>query len=131
MHRNAINEKKLIDRYKNNVPGNSLKVFCASNTVYWDHRNDSKDKAMPYLLLSGILAIREHCMTMVSESQYTAARNYMKNDIALLLGELELWVQSGQGSLSAERKESIRSSLDTLERKLYSVWKTCLYSKPY
>ncbi|KAI3320818.1 hypothetical protein HD806DRAFT_505075 [Xylariaceae sp. AK1471] len=118
-NRNAINEKKLIDRYKHEVPGNLLKVFCASNTIYWDHRSDPRDKARPYLILSGILAIREHCMTMVSESQYSAVSKYMQNDIALLLGELGLWVQSGQGSLSAERKESIRSTIDTLERKLY------------
>jgi hypothetical protein len=84
---------------------------------------------MPYLELSGILAIREHCMTMVSESQYSAAAKYMHNDVAVLLGELALWVQSGQGSLSAEKKENIRSTLDTLERKLYLVWRPCEESK--
>ncbi|GAW26458.1 hypothetical protein SAMD00023353_3201020 [Rosellinia necatrix] len=116
--RNADVEKKLVQLYKDEVPGDQLKVFCASNTVYWDNRKTPRDKAMPYLVLSGILAIREYCMTLVSESQYTAAAKYMRNDVQVLLGKLDLWVQSGQGSLSAERKAKIRSTLDTLERKL-------------
>ncbi|RYC53741.1 hypothetical protein CHU98_g12467 [Xylaria longipes] len=117
--RNQIVEKELVMLYRHEVPGNLLKVFCASNTIYWDHREAPRDKAMPYLKLSGILAVREHCMTMVSESQYMASTKYMRNDIRVLLGELDLWVQSGQGSLSAEKKENIRSALDTVERRLY------------
>ncbi|KAI0975511.1 hypothetical protein F4678DRAFT_417505 [Xylaria arbuscula] len=116
--RNAIIRKKLIEQYQGDVPGNSLKVFCASNTLYRDWRGKPVDEAMPRLILSGILNIRQHCMSMVSESQYVAAKKYMRDDIGVLLGELDLWVQSGQGSLSAERKASIRSTLDTLERKL-------------
>ncbi|KAI0540336.1 hypothetical protein GGR58DRAFT_460959 [Xylaria digitata] len=117
--RNAIVEKKLFELYRDEVPGNLLKVFCASNTLYWDWREKPRDESKPRLLLSGILAIREHCMAVVSESQYTAAKKYMEDDIGVLLGELALWVQSGQGSLSAERKERIRNTLETLERKLY------------
>ncbi|KAI0803895.1 hypothetical protein GGR55DRAFT_699812 [Xylaria sp. FL0064] len=117
--RNAIVEKKLVDLYRHEVPGNQLKVFCASNSIYWNWREKPEDESLPYLMLSGILAIRQHCMSMVSESQYVAAKKYMRDDIGVLLGELDLWVQSGQGSLSAETKESIRSTLDTLERKLH------------
>ncbi|KAI0183617.1 hypothetical protein EV127DRAFT_352330 [Xylaria flabelliformis] len=116
--RNAIVEGKLITLYKHEVPDNSLQVFCASNTMYWDHRDAPKVTAMPYLNLSGVLAIREHCMAIVSESQYMAATKYMRDDIGVLLGELDLWVQSGQGSLNGEKKEKIRNALDTLDRKL-------------
>ncbi|KAI1423392.1 hypothetical protein F5Y12DRAFT_757515 [Xylaria sp. FL1777] len=117
--RNAIVEKNLVELYKHEVPDNLLKVFCASNAIYWDFREAPKDESLPRLRLSGILTIRQHCMSMVSESQYVVAKKYMRDDIGVLLGELDLWVQSGQGSLSAERKEKIRSTLDTLERKLY------------
>ncbi|TRX89955.1 hypothetical protein FHL15_009227 [Xylaria flabelliformis] len=116
--RNAIVEGKLITLYKHEVPDNLLQVFCASNTMYWDHRDAPKVTAMPYLNLSGVLAIREHCMAIVSESQYMAATKYMRDDIGVLLGELDLWVQSGQGSLNGEKKEKIRNALDTLGRKL-------------
>ncbi|KAI1348075.1 hypothetical protein F5Y01DRAFT_228690 [Xylaria sp. FL0043] len=117
--RNAIVEQKLLDLYRHEVPGNQLKVFCASNAIYWNWRERPKDESLPYLILSGILAIRQYCMSMVSESQYVAAKKYMRDDIGVLLGELDLWVQSGQGSLNAERRESIRNTLDTLEKKLF------------
>ncbi|KAI0431968.1 hypothetical protein F5Y09DRAFT_303069 [Xylaria sp. FL1042] len=116
--RNAIVERKLLDLYKQEVPDNQLRVFCASNAIYWDWRDEPKDKSMPHLRLSGILAIRQHCMSMVSESRYIAALKYMRDDIGVLLAELDLWIQSGQGSLSAERKESIRNTLDALEGNL-------------
>ncbi|RWA11880.1 hypothetical protein EKO27_g3224 [Xylaria grammica] len=117
--RNSVVGDRLFELYRHEVPGSQLKVFCASNTIYWDRREEPKDKSMPHLILSGMLAIREHCMAMVSESQYAAAKKYIRDDVGVLLGELGLWVQSGQGSLSAERKENIRNTLDTLERKLY------------
>ncbi|KAI0440325.1 hypothetical protein F4803DRAFT_527987 [Xylaria telfairii] len=116
--RNVIVEKKLVTLYIDAVPDNLLKVFCASNATYWDYRDKSKDEATPYLELSGILAIREHCMMIVSESQYTASEKYMRDNISAFLGELDLWVQSGKGSLSAENKEKVRNTLDTVERKL-------------
>jgi hypothetical protein len=114
-------KKKLLEIYGDKVPGNKLNVFCASNTIYWDHRTQPKDKAMPRLLLSGILGIREHCMAMVSANQYAAAERYIQNDVQALLGELKLWVQAGQGSLSAEKKEGIRNTLDAIERKVCQV----------
>ncbi|KAI1261517.1 hypothetical protein F5Y18DRAFT_440419 [Xylariaceae sp. FL1019] len=116
--RNETVESKLLELYKSQVPGNLLKVFCVSNSIYWDRRRDPKDKAMRYLKLSGILAIREHCMSMVSESQYSAATKYMQDDIDVLLGELTLWVQSGQGSMSVERKQKICDTLETIEGQL-------------
>ncbi|KAI0147476.1 hypothetical protein GGR57DRAFT_515724 [Xylariaceae sp. FL1272] len=116
--RNETVESKLLELYKSQVPGNLLKVFCVSNSIYWDHRKDPKDKAMRHLQLSGILAIREHCLSMVSESQYSAATKYMQDDIDKLLGELTLWVQSGQGSMSVERKQRVCDTLETIEDQL-------------
>ncbi|KAJ3573527.1 hypothetical protein NPX13_g4668 [Xylaria arbuscula] len=117
--RNTIVKKKLAEIYEHEVPGNRLEVFCASNKIYWDWRQKPKDKAMRSLELSGILLIRQYCMSIVSDSQCTAATKWMKDDVSVLLGELDLWVRSAQGSLSAEKKQKIRSTLDHLERKLY------------
>ncbi|KAJ8128625.1 hypothetical protein O1611_g5007 [Lasiodiplodia mahajangana] len=117
--RNSIIKRNLSGLYAHEVPGNSLRVFCASNTMYWDCRDEPKTRAMPHLILSGILEIREHCMSIVSESQYKAATEYMRDGVGVLLGDLDLWVQSGQGSLDATRKAEIRSTLDTLERRLH------------
>lgn len=119
--RNENVKKKLINKYESAVPEKLLSVFCASKTIYWKHRQEPINTAMPHLILSGILAIREHCMMMVSESQYKATAKYIRDDVGVLLGELNIWMQVGHGSLSAERKAEIRSTLDNLEGKLYLV----------
>jgi hypothetical protein len=102
-------------------PHGRLDVFSVGNHGYWAHREAPKVKALPYLNLSGIIAVRKHCMAMVSETQFRMAKNYLQNDISALLGDIELWVQSGSGSMSIERKQNVRETLDALEAKLKRV----------
>ncbi|KAI0404069.1 hypothetical protein F4802DRAFT_568804 [Xylaria palmicola] len=111
-------QSQLHAEYGHQFPDGTLRVFCVSNKIYWDNREAPKDAAMPHLVLSGILALRAHAMAMVWQSQFAAANQYMRGDVGLLLRELGLWVQTGQGSLSAERKELVRSTLATVEREL-------------
>lgn len=106
--------------YRDRFPG-GLKSFCVSNTDYWTHRDLSKDDFQPYLELSGISKIRKHCIAMVANSQLRIANNYLKKDIPALLSDVELWVQSGAGNMSIERKSQIRETLNTLEKKLKDV----------
>ncbi|KAH7324284.1 hypothetical protein B0I35DRAFT_348511 [Stachybotrys elegans] len=116
--RNDIVKRELMEKYRTQVTKGQLHVHCVSNKMYWEHREKPKGKAMPYLNLCGILAIREHCMALVSESRYSAALNYMKNDISSFLSDAALWVRSGSGSMTAERKTKIRDALDAVERRL-------------
>ncbi|KAH8664648.1 hypothetical protein BX600DRAFT_464800 [Xylariales sp. PMI_506] len=117
--RNQVVTEQLRALYRNKVPNSrALHVFCVSNALYWGHRVGPKVKELPFLALSGILSVREHCMEMVSESQYLIAKAYMQDDISALLGDIELWVLSGSGSLGAETKAAIRETLDVLEARL-------------
>jgi hypothetical protein len=120
-NRNNTVKEQLLKLYNHKVLKGKLNVFCVSNAHYWEQRNEPKAIALPHLTLSGILSIREHCMAMVSESQLELARKYMQDDIPALLGDIELWVQSGSGSMSAERKQNIRETLDALESRLKRV----------
>ena len=113
--------RELHANYQSRVPGGRLHVHCVSNEIYWVNRDKPKSKAMPYLKLSGIIEVREHCMSMVSESQYLSAVGYMKNDIPALISDTQRWVQSGSGSMSAERKTKIRNALNVLEGDLKRV----------
>ncbi|KAK7959857.1 uncharacterized protein PG986_004711 [Apiospora aurea] len=116
--RNEITKSKLRNNYQDRVPNHQLKVFCVSNTEYWDNRNEPKAEALRHLQLSGILSVREHCMEMVSESQRRMAEHYMKHSIPALVHDVDLWVQSGLGTMTAERKQNIRDALNTLEGRL-------------
>ena len=111
----------LESKYKDKLPDNELKVFCVDNIMYQEHRNSPRDAALPFLLLSGILDVRKHCIAMMANTQLRSARKYINNDIPALLGGIDLWVQSGAGTLDAERREVIRDTLNVLEARLNRV----------
>jgi hypothetical protein len=89
--------------------------------MYQDHRDDAKDAALPFLHLSGIFEVRKHCIAIVASSQLRNAMNYINDRIPALLGDIELWVQSGAGTVDAERKEEIRETVNVLEARLQRV----------
>jgi hypothetical protein len=96
-------------------------VFCVSNSEYWEKRYQSKDEALPFLHLSGILAVRKHCLSMVADSQLRIATKYVRDDIPAFLGDVALWVESGAGSVDAEQKKAVRETLDKVEDNLKRV----------
>lgn len=99
----------------------NLPVYCVSNKMYRDRRYDVKEEALPYLRLSGIIALRRHCIAIVSASQHQSAVHYLTNEIPELLGKIKLWVQSGAGSLDCERKEIARNTCDHVEKLITGV----------
>ena len=119
--RNEMVKGGLFDLYTDSIPGGSLEVFCVSNTMYWEYRGKSRERSMPFLELSGIIALRKHCVAMVSASQLRVARNYMENDVRALVSSVELWVHSGAGTETAERKAAVRGALDVIEGRLRRV----------
>jgi hypothetical protein len=92
-----------------------------SNIDYWSYRDLPKDLSWDFLELSGMIEVRTHCISIVAESQHRAATLYMQRQIPALLDSLQLWVQSGSGSYSAERKIAIRHTLENVERTLRRV----------
>ncbi len=119
--RNSDVTKALRNVYQDKVPGNELTVFCVDNVMYKVHRDNPEDVARPFLHLSGIIDIRKHCISLVASSQLRNAREYIKNDIPALLGDIELWIQSGAGTVDAERKAEIRETVNVLEAQLKRV----------
>jgi flagellin-like hook-associated protein FlgL len=58
---------------------------------------------------------------MVADRQLRVATKYIQDDIPALLEDVELWVQSGAGSVDAEQKAAIRETLNNLEARLNRV----------
>lgn len=119
--RNEEVGRTLDETYRDEVPEGLLRVFCISNLFYWDHRNKPKEEATPFLTLSGILGLRRHCIAVVGDSQCRIATNYIRNEIPGLFADVNLWVQSGSGTLDAERRREVREALDTLDAGLTRV----------
>jgi len=103
------------------VLGGDLRAFCVSNTMYWAHRDEDKSAAMPYLELSGLLDVRKHCISIVAESQLRAATRFILDDVPAHLGAVQLWVESGAGSINAEQKEAVRAVVNEVDRRLQTV----------
>ena len=96
-------------------------MFCVSNTDYWERHSQSRDEALPFLQLSGILAVRKHCFSIVADSQLRIAAHYVVDEIPAFLADIELWVQSGAGTASTEQKGAVRETLDEIEGRLWEV----------
>ncbi|ETS82271.1 hypothetical protein PFICI_07273 [Pestalotiopsis fici W106-1] len=117
--RNEKVTKSLVDRYQNELSGDTeLKVFCTSKDDYWSKHDLPRDEALPLLGLSGIITLRRHCVSIVSEGQYQSAVRFMQHDVAALLADVELWIQLGAPSLDAEKKKEIRDTVDAIERRI-------------
>lgn len=119
--RNASITKALSRAYNNQIPGGRLLAFCVSNTDYLDGRKLDNPQSLPLVNLSGIPALRTHCLSVVSDSQHRIITQYLQDDIRALLGEIRLWVQSGDSTASAEEKRVICETLNELERRLKQV----------
>ncbi|RKK77915.1 hypothetical protein BFJ69_g5912 [Fusarium oxysporum] len=125
--RNRIIIDSLTNTYAGRVT--DARVFCVSNTIYWQNRNARKSEAERYLHLSGILQVRKHCISIVANSQRRIATQYMKDQIPALLADIELWVQSGARTASEERREALCQTLDSVERRLRKDFASRAFSR--
>lgn len=105
------------------LPGSELRtrIFCVSNTMYWRKRNAPKEKALPFLNLSGIIGLRRHCLAIVSDSQFQIAKGYINNSVPDLISRINLWIRSGAVGQDVEKKRTVRKALDDVEEDLRRV----------
>jgi hypothetical protein len=116
--RNTRVEKSLRQTYGNDAAGARLNISCVSNTLYEDNRQAPAEDAQPFLQLSGIPALRRHCIGIVADSHLQATVEYIKNEVPAFVGSVELWLQAGSGTASVERKEQILSAADAMQARL-------------
>jgi hypothetical protein len=112
----------LRDLYTDRVgPSDALQVFCVSNKDYWAVRELPAETARPRLELSGIIAARRHCLSLVAESQLRGARSYLRDEIPIVLSQIDLWVEAGARNSSEERRGEMQQVLGEVERDFRSV----------
>ncbi len=103
------------------MPEGELNVFCVSNRIYKEKRDLPKSEAQGHLQLSGIPALRRFCISVVSESQYRVASQFITVKVPAVIEAVALWLQSGSDNVDAERKLAIIRTLDDMESRLSSV----------
>lgn len=67
---------------------------------------------------------------MVASSQLRIATRFISSDTAALLSDVQLWVQSGAESTSAEDDELIKQTLTAIEERLREVSNKPLKNEP-
>jgi hypothetical protein len=116
--RNTHVEKSLQQTYGNDEARARLNISCVSNTLYEDNRQAPAEDAQPFLQLSGIPALRRHCIGIVADSHLKATVEYITNEVPAFVGSVELWLQAGSGTASVERKEKILSAVNAIQARL-------------
>ncbi|GJN83256.1 hypothetical protein PLIIFM63780_006804 [Purpureocillium lilacinum] len=121
--RNEATTESLIKKYKAyQTPAMSQpNVFCVSSKMYRDHRDGDVRRALPYLELSGIMAVRQHCIAILSDSQHLAATDYMRHRVQALLGSIQVWVQSLTENADVQKHKALQEALVTIKTWLKEV----------
>ncbi|KAG7139455.1 hypothetical protein HYQ45_003578 [Verticillium longisporum] len=113
--------EQLRSQYGSIMPSGHLEIHCVSNTLYGDKRDKTRDEALPFITISGIPALRRHCIGLVADAQSREVLNYIQKDIPALISELDIWVQNGAGTMDAERRRAIREVVNAVEHGIQSV----------
>lgn len=116
--RNAEVTRGLREKYGTNLYEDAISVFCISNTEYWNHRTWDRAIYEPYLKQSGIRDMRHYCLSIVEARQYAHARQYLEESVPSFMARVNLWLQSGAGSIDQARSDAIRNLLDPLDKRL-------------
>ena len=96
-------------------------VFCISNVLYWNRRDEDQEVALPWLRLSQIISLRRHCLGLVAEHQRQDASTFMTELIPNLVSSIDLWVRSGSERIAAETRAQVREASQGVERMLQHV----------
>ncbi|KAG7103547.1 hypothetical protein HYQ46_011563 [Verticillium longisporum] len=113
--------EQLRSQYGSIMPSGHLEIHCVSNTLYGDKRDKTRDEALPFITISGIPALRRHCIGLVADAQSREVLNYIQKDIPALISELDIWVQNGAGTMDAERRRAIREVVNAVEHGIQSA----------
>ncbi|KAJ6789790.1 hypothetical protein PWT90_02340 [Aphanocladium album] len=124
--RNSDLRDELPGKYRADHSNENTKVFCVSNVLYRKKRHANIQTALPYLRLSGIISLRQHCVSIVSTNQHREASAFINTEVPKLLSAVHLWVQSGLDTLDGERRAAVTRVLHDIELQLRTGAAGCL-----
>ncbi|KAL1967746.1 hypothetical protein VTN77DRAFT_3003 [Rasamsonia byssochlamydoides] len=91
------------------------RVFCVSNRLYSEHREDGRERAEAYIGLSGVRELRRYCQSVPAEAQFRATEAFLKHRAPTLLRSLNQWALAGSDQVTAERAATLRQVLTECE----------------
>ncbi|GLB21784.1 hypothetical protein AtubIFM61612_002334 [Aspergillus tubingensis] len=98
--------------------GEMARIFCVSNKLYSDHREDDPRQANGYLALSGIQELRRYCQSVPADAQFRATVSYLQHEVPALLGSITQWALAGTSTMTMARAQVLRRVLTEAESSL-------------
>jgi hypothetical protein len=99
-------------------PGNALRVFCVSSSYYRTYRREPQKPDHPdWLALSGIIALRRHCLGLTADAQLRSLAVYVNEAVTGLIADVRQWARTGEDNVGVET----RAALDEIERRTGEV----------
>lgn len=114
--RNTQVTDDLLEQYQDYRLTATSKIFCVSNKTYWEFRNRPIAIARPYLVTSGIIDLRRHCIEIVAQSRLVAITEFVRDRIPALLDSIELWVDAGSPSRTTEMRQKTMTMVAEVQR---------------
>ncbi|TLD06663.1 uncharacterized protein PgNI_08716 [Pyricularia grisea] len=103
--------------YASRVPGEALRVFCVSNSIYEKYAidfGDGRSNNSELVAASEIPDVRRFCRSITAEARHREARHFVCSSVAGLLGSLRLWVGSAQDTRVVENDNWIKTKREEL-----------------
>lgn len=100
---------------------NDVHVFCVSNELYSGYRLNESVHAQDYLELSGIPQLRRYCQLVPAAAQFRFVAMFLEHRATAVLRSVRQWTLAGLDNVTAERAETLRQVLSTVEKVFYEV----------
>ncbi|PLN80725.1 hypothetical protein BDW42DRAFT_170368 [Aspergillus taichungensis] len=110
--RNTRITRELATKYLNE------RVFCVSNSLYGEYRDDPQEHAEAYLQLSGVRQLRSYCQLVPADAQLRATSAFLQHQVPAHLMSLRQWALSGADSVTVEKAATLRRVLGDVEAAL-------------
>lgn len=117
--RNEFIQELLLRNHAQRFSGRSLSVFCISNNLYEDNRDQGKKHDL-LILASGIRKLRRFCHKVSARAQFRVACHFLDVSLKGLVQRVQLWLTGGSQS-TLPNDSTIQKLLDSLKDESYTV----------
>lgn len=98
-----------------------MTVFCVSNKLFSENRNEDDEEQQAYAELSGIPELRRFCHSIIADLQRSYVSRFFTMMVPGTLSSVDLWADGAFNDEDLERAASISDALAKAKKELITV----------
>lgn len=98
-----------------------MTVFCVSNRLFSENRNEESEEQQAYVELSGIPKLRRFCHSIIADVQMSRISRFLTMMVPGTLSSVDLWAGGAFNDEEMEKATGISDALAKAENKLITV----------